>query len=306
MSSRSRRRGVSRRAVLSAAAATLLGAGTVAAGVARLSSASHPATPTSPSPTPPSPSPPKPTPDLLRAARARIEKYVQRSGGRIALAVQDRTTGIEVAVGTRRFQTASIVKVDILAALLLRRQQQQRELGDADRRLARSMIVVSDNDSASTLWKTIGYSSGLAAANKKFGLRQTKPDPSWGMTTTTAADQVRLLAAITAPDGPLDAAGQKFLLGLMSQVHAEQRWGIPAAAGPDATRTYVKNGWTTVDTDANRWLVNSIGRIVEPGHDWLVAVLSDHHASQRDGIQAVEKLAKYALRELRALPPAPL
>ena len=62
---------------------------------------------------------------------------------------------------------------------------------------------------------------------------------------------------------------------------------------------YVKNGWDTADVDGGRWLVNSIGRIVEARHDWLIAVLSDHHVSQKEGVRVVEKAATYVLKELR-------
>jgi beta-lactamase class A len=284
--------------VLLSAGTTLLGLGVLGVGLARQGTDPAPGA----SAREPTPAPPSPTPDHGAIARNRIERYLTGVGGRVGLAVRDRVTGLELTIGTRRFQTASIVKVDILAALLLRRQTQGRELSATERQLARSMIVVSDNDAATSLWQTIGYRAGLTAANRTLGLRATAPNPSWGMTTTTAADQLRLLGSIVAPSGPLAADGRALLLGHMRRVHQDQRWGITAAAGPDSTASYVKNGWTTVDVDQGRWLVNSVGRITEPGRDWLVAVLSDHHASQSAGIRVVERVARYALTELRRVP----
>ncbi|TQJ23498.1 RNA polymerase sigma factor (sigma-70 family) [Micromonospora sp. A202] len=35
-------------------------------------------------------------------------------------------------------------------------------------------------------------------------------------------------------------------------------------------------------------------------HDWLIAVLSDHHASREEGVRVVEKAATYVLKEMRA------
>ncbi|MFC6021795.1 serine hydrolase [Plantactinospora solaniradicis] len=296
------RRGLGRREVLVSAATTLAGLGVLGTGLARRWADGSAATPV-PGPTA-TPARPSPTPDHQAIARARVERYLKGVGGRVGLAVRDRVTGLELTVGARRFQTASIVKVDILATLLLRRQAQGRALSQAERQLARSMIVVSDNDAASSLWRTIGYRAGLSAANRTFGLRETTPNSSWGMTTTTAADQLRLLASIIGPTGPLDGDGRDLLLGLMRQVHRDQRWGITAAAGAESTASYVKNGWTTIDADQGRWLVNSVGRITEPGRDWLIAVLSDRHASQSAGIKLVERVARYALTELRAVPPA--
>jgi beta-lactamase class A len=289
--------------VLSSIAAALTGLGTVGAGLIWRRpdpiGVAAPATGTRAARLAPLPSP---TPDLLAAVRVRIETYLRETAGRITVAVRDQVTSTELTVGSRRFETASIVKVDILAALLLRQQRQRdRELSDADRQRVRSMIVNSDNDAATALFQTIGGAAGLTAANRTFGLRETTSDPHWGLTTTTAADQVRLLAAITAA-GPLSARSRQQLLELMGQVQDDQRWGITAAINPASTNSYVKNGWLQDETDGNRWKVNSIGRLVEPGHDWLIAVLSDHHATQRAGIQMVEGVAEYTLRELRGLP----
>lgn len=240
--------------------------------------------------------PPSPTPDLVAVAKKQVEQYASGVNGRLSLAVHDRTTGARFTVGARRFRTASIVKVDILAALLLREQS----LSTAQKNLATDMITVSDNDAASRLFRSAGGVSGLEEANDALGLTETTPDIRWGVTTTTAADQVRLLGSICDQKSPLTPSARKFVLGLMTKVVDEQRWGVPAAASPQASGVWVKNGWVQVSADDNLWLVNSIGRIVEGEHDWLVAVLSDHHATQERGIEVVEGAAEVALRALRA------
>jgi beta-lactamase class A len=244
--------------------------------------------------------PVSPTADRFAEARIRIESYVQRFDGHLGVAVLDRQGGANVTVNGRRFQTASIVKINILAALLLREQMRSRSLGASSRRLAEAMITASDNDATSMLWQEIGGQRGLAAANKTLGLHETRPNSHWGLTTTTAADQIRLLSALTASNGPLNAQNRRFILGLMGKVNPDQRWGVTAAAGSDNIKSYVKNGWVTVTDDSNRWLINSIGRIIEPDHDWLISVLSDHHVSQREGIRVVGNAARYTLHELRA------
>lgn len=205
-----------------------------------------------------------------------------------------------MTVGTRRFQTASIVKVNILAALLLRQKPSGKALGSDARRLAEAMITSSDNAAAVALWQRIEGSRGLTAANRALGLRETRPNSHWGLTTTTAADQLRLLTALTSPTGPLTPQDRTFIMGLMNKVIPEQRWGVTAAREPGNGSVYVKNGWDTVDVDGGRWLVNSIGRIVEARHDWLIAVLSDHHVSQEEGVRVVEKATTYVLKEMRA------
>ncbi|MEK8104104.1 serine hydrolase [Micromonospora sp. M12] len=244
--------------------------------------------------------PTTPAIDRIEPARTRIKDYVQRYGGHLAVAALDRQGTAAVTVGTKRFETASIVKVNILAALLLRQTPPGKALNSNTRRLAEDMIVSSDNAAAVALWQRIDGSRGLTAANRALGLRETKPNTHWGLTTTTAADQLRLLTALTSPTGPLTPQDRSLVLGLMNTVIPEQRWGITAAREPGNRSVHVKNGWDTVDVDGGRWLVNSIGRIVEPRHDWLIAVLSDHHVSRKEGIRVVERAATYVLKELRA------
>lgn len=294
-------RTTSRRGLLSlAATAGVAGLATAGAGVVTLRSQNS-AGATGPSGTRPpasrKPSPtPSPTPDRVAETKVALERFVKANGGRVSIALYDRKTGAGLAVGTRRFRTASIVKVDILAALLLA----DDTLTATQKALATKMITVSDNDAASRLFRTVGGVSGLNKANAKFGMKETKANAAWGVTTTTAADQVRLLRTITTPDGPLSTAATTYLLGLMGKVVESQRWGVPAAAPTGATGVWVKNGWVPVSADGGRWVVNSIGRIAEGEHDWLMAVLSDHHTTQEKGIEIVEAAATAALKSMRA------
>jgi beta-lactamase class A len=293
-------RTTSRRGLLSLAAAfSVAGLATAGAGVVTLRS-DDPAGASGPNGSGrgtgrPSPTP-SPTPDRVAETKAVLERFVRANGGRVSIALHDRVTGAGLSVGTRRFRTASIVKVDILAALLLA----DDTLTSRQRALATDMITVSDNDAASSLFRTVGGVSGLNKANATLGMKETKANSAWGVTTTTAADQVRLLRSITAADGPLSTAAARFVLGLMTKVVEEQRWGVPAAAPAATSGVWVKNGWVQVSADDGLWVVNSIGRITEEGHDWLVAVLSDHHATQEKGIDIVERAATTALKSMRA------
>lgn len=226
------------------------------------------------------------------------------TGSHLAVAVFDRTTGYQVvANGSERFHTASIVKVDILATLLWQDQKAGHGMTTAQKQTAFKMITVSDNDAADQLWALIGKGAALATANRAFGLTNTTPGTTtahpWGQTLTTATDQLRLLKVLTESGGPLTSANQKYILGLMAQVNSGQRWGIPAAAS-HSTAVYVKDGWLAESSDSWLWITNSIGRIVEPGHDFLVVALSDHRSSESSGISALEHIATKAVGQLRA------
>ncbi|MGV9993506.1 serine hydrolase [Streptomyces sp. NPDC003374] len=197
------------------------------------------------------------------------------------------------------YDTASIVKVDILATALLQAQDAHRPLTARERALADPMIRHSDNAAANTLWRQIGRAPGLEAANKRLGLTSTKggPGAKWGLTRTTASDQIRLLRAVfdtggTARGGSaaLTAQSRAYIRALMTNVAPDQAWGVSSAG----TQWALKNGWLQRNT-SGLWDVNSVGRISVDGHPCLVAVLSDGNASMSDGIRLVQGAARAAV-----------
>ena len=234
--------------------------------------------------------------------------------GSVGVVAIDVGTGVRVSSGAGiPSSTASVVKLDILAALLLQRQDAGRLPSTAEQALARRMITESDNDAATALWHRIGGASGLATANRRLGLVETVPDGAdrWGLTRTTAADQVRLLSAVTGHGGPLAVAGlagnvgalqadrRAFAVRLLEQVDDEQAWGVSAAA--DGPGTALKNGWLPDSGDDRRWLVNSVGRVRTPaGATLLVAVLSRGAPSLAHGIATVEQVSRLAAAALAA------
>src|SRR5947207_2742942 len=130
--------------------------------------------------------------------------------------------------------------------------------------------------------------------------------PTWQASTpTSAGDQLRLLRVLAEPDGPLSPAARSYPWSLLGHVEPDQRWGVPHAAGTAATGVYVKNGWWPNRSDLGRWIINSIGRIIEPGHDWLVVVLSDHDRTEDGGIGLVERIASIVVDGLRQATASP-
>jgi hypothetical protein len=225
-----------------------------------------------------------------------LEGVTLSGGQRVSAAVLDLDSGDSAVYGDAAFDTASIVKVDILAALLLRAQDEGRRLTAAEKSYATVMIENSDNDSASALWRTIGGADGLDAANKRFGLTGTEGGEGvlWGLTRTTAGDQLTLLKQVFGDgDGSeLSDASRAYLQGLMKTVEADQQWGVSAAA--DDSEWALKNGWLARST-TGLWDVNSIGRVPAGGTRYLVAVLSDGSTTQAKGISLVEAAAKAAV-----------
>jgi len=234
------------------------------------------------------------------ALPAELSTYIKGRGGNAAVSVLDRASGATVAINANRiFQTASIVKFDILATRLYQHQRSNTSMSAREKSLAFKMITQSDNNAASALFAMDGRASGLTAANQAFGLKATHVASAWGLTHTTAADQIRLLTAVMDPTGPITQANRDYLLSLMSRVEPDQRWGVPAAATSAATGVYNKNGWDTMTAYGGKWGDNSIGRIIEPGHDWLVAVMSNYNRTDNAGHALDGKIATLAVGGLR-------
>ncbi|MGW3343463.1 serine hydrolase [Nonomuraea rubra] len=236
-------------------------------------------------------------PSYRKGLTRSLDRYLDDLPGDLSVQVRELSSGLSYSYNrSLRTATASIVKVNIVAALLLRAQRERRGLTGWEKRAAAQAIKISDNDAASRLWAAIGGASGLAAANRKLGLRDTRPGPggAWGSTTTSAADQVRLLNAMVAAKSPLSPKHRRYVLELMADVTPEQSWGVSAAGG----RAEVKNGWLPRQRDGGRWTVNSIGRVRERGRTYLIAVISRRHRSLGAGIKAVEHVSKLVAKSI--------
>src|SRR5205085_7852388 len=109
-----------------------------------------------------------------------------------SVAVLDRRTGQRYSFrGTEKYETASIVKVQVLACLLLTAQDAGRGLTSSELWLAKRMIRASDNDATTELFAQLGRSAAVSRTNKRLGLTSTKVNNSWGLTRTTVNDQVK-------------------------------------------------------------------------------------------------------------------
>lgn len=308
-SSRVRRRAPRRRPLLHGALATVVVLGTAAGGTAYVKARAHSGVRAVSSAATPSPSASiaarageeasvdpvaEPTVDHDAALAGAMKAVTVEDGAAVSVAVLDLTSGVGAAYAGGGFDTASIVKVDILAALLLQAQDAGRELTAAEKSYATSMIENSDNTAASALWRTIGKAGGLDTANERLGLMDTVGGDGmyWGLTQTTAADQLTLLRQVFGDDSELSADSRAYLTGLMEQVAVDQRWGVSAAG--DGSAWALKNGWLP-RTATGLWDINSIGRVTVAGHGYLVAVLSDGNSTKARGVSLVETAARAAV-----------
>jgi beta-lactamase class A len=231
-----------------------------------------------------------------RRLAAALAPVLAHRAGSVGVGVVDRTTGaVAIYGGSRRFRTASVEKVAILAGLLL--DQSGTGLSDASQRLATKMIEASDDTAATRLWNAAGRAAGMTAADENLKLADTVPGPAedWGLTTTTVADQLTLLRDLTSSRSPLPAAARSYELSLMRDTDAGQRWGITAAASP-GTSYAVKDGWLPdgLAGATDNWVINSVGLVEHHHQHLLLAVLTARQPTEAAGIATAAAVAAAA------------
>jgi hypothetical protein len=239
--------------------------------------------------------------------------YLAGRQGVVQVALFDQKTGnlYSLSEGEATQYTASIVKVDILARWLRHYQKRgvdiPRGIPYSIKYLMQRMIQNSDNAAATALF----YFGGGCDALNRFNERIPMPDTDvacetpnyygWGNTTTTAADQVRLMK-VFAYDKARPVLGhdaRNYGLDLMQGVEPDQRFGIscgpwgtscdpPDYAPPDPDVTVaLKNGWKTLPTCTDPvpkcpWQVNSTGWVQGKGRNYVLTVLTTRNPAGDD------------------------
>jgi beta-lactamase class A len=235
------------------------------------------------------------------ALAARLARGIQAARrGRVsavAVAVDDPGTGLVCRLNSGwHFDSASVVKVTILAALLRRAQDQHRYLTRTEAANARAMITRSDNGAASALWAEVGR-RGLQHFLNLARMTHTVlgPDGAWGLTDITAADEALLLRLLLTQNPVLDTSARDYALSLMAHVIAAQRWGVPAGA-PARLTAHVKNGWLPLATHG--WRIHSIGGFTGRGGGYSIVVLTQDNPTMAYGIATIEAIAEVINRDL--------
>jgi beta-lactamase class A len=237
--------------------------------------------------------------DIAAARRGRIST--------VAVQVDDPGEGLGCWLhSARHFDSASVVKVTILGALLRRALDQHRHLADTEAALASAMITRSDNDAASALWAQLGRGY-LQHFLNLAGMKQTVlgSEDYWGLTQVTAHDEALLLRLLLEENPVLDSAARNYALSLMAQVIPDQRWGA-AAGAPTRLTSHLKNGW--LPRHAHGWRIHSIGCFTGRGGGYSIVVLTQNNPAMAYGIRTIEAIAMAINRDLNpgttsAVPP---
>ena len=235
------------------------------------------------------------------ALAARISRAIQTArrhrASFVAVEVDDPGAKLLCRLdSTSHFDSASVVKVTILGALLRKAQAEHRSLTRTERALAWAMITRSDNNAASALWAETGR-SWLRRFLARAGMTHTVlgPGGAWGLTRITAADETRLLWLLLKANRVLNTSSRHYALRLMADVVPAQHWGVPAGA-PRRLVVHVKNGWLPLAPSG--WRINSIGAFTGHGERYSIVVLTEDNPTMAYGVSTVEAIARAVNRDL--------
>jgi hypothetical protein len=222
---------------------------------------------------------------LVSAWKSIINNY--SSPVSIAVQLKRNSQVISYNSSWHQWPMASTIKVSVLSGLL---HNTDGNLNSYQQDLATRMIRYSDNNATTTLINDyLGGTLNLSQIFSANGMSQTHPASWWGLTTTVASDQLKLLNEIylTSSNGYLNQRSRDYIADLMSTVTPIQRWGISAGS----SNYYIKDGWRTLN--GWDWCANSIGYIPRNGNNgYTIAVYTDNNGPLQHGIDILEQLAR--------------
>lgn len=221
-------------------------------------------------------------------------------GRRFSAAVADVRNGCEHHLNPgQRMTTASVFKVEVMAGVLLRAQREGRDLTAYEASRIRPMISESANPPTNELFSYLGGVSGINALHRTFGLGETTtPSGTWGLTSSTARDQITLLRHLFTPGGPFTDAFKARAYEEMTSVVPSQRWGITEGV-PAGWPVALKNGFA--GSPSNGWRLNSVGKVADA---YLVATFTDGWPSEAAGIAGNRYLNRAISTRLARVPTA--
>lgn len=229
-----------------------------------------------------------PVPTITRAALTAVAaKYLATRTATLGFSLHDHRTGVRLDYLPQKNETASSVKVLVLASTLRIAAENKRSLTATQKALATQMIEYSDNNATTKLFRAAGYKNVQRVAGL-FGLTGTTINPAWGISTTTPADWVKLMDHVVVGSNVLSVADRAYIRFLMSQVTKTQRWGVANPPVTAATVALTKNGWLPYK---GVWRVNSMGYLEGQGRKYSLAMLSKSPKGFDYGVQTLNGLS---------------
>lgn len=215
------------------------------------------------------------------------ERFADTRAGRISFAVVDEEGELRGKHLDRVHNSASVVKVMFMVALLRQPDVRDDALTRSERRLMGPMIKRSDNQAATAIYNRVGEAA-LYRLAKDAGMDHFTTQPTWGLTTITAREQARFFYRL---ERFIPRRHRGYAMHLLTEIVESQRWGIPPVA-PGGWRLHFKGGWS----GAPSWRVNQVMLLRKPPRRFSLAILTREQPSRLYGQESIEGVAKRLLR----------
>ncbi|MCY4664711.1 MAG: hypothetical protein OXC00_08605 [Acidimicrobiaceae bacterium] len=232
------------------------------------------------------------------------EVMAARPGARFTAAVHDHRTGCPYHLSSSlELTTASVIKAQVLAGILLAAQESGRPVGKAEAADIELMMHYSHNrPPTSRLYLQVGSATGMEELDERFRIAGTSHTAWYGRTLSTAEDRTRLVEQLLVGGGPLNAQSAQEAWEWMSGVSPSQSWGVTAGL-PAGYEAALKNGFYPMSGVG--WRVGTTGVVRDPdGGTYAMTVMTDNNPSEAAGITLVERIALRINSALTTGPPA--
>lgn len=199
--------------------------------------------------------------------------------------------------GNMRFSAASTIKVSVLMAMLKLIEKENREFTEEENSKINNMILNSNNEDTTWLWNKLGKEHFMQEFLVDLGLKDTVVGKNgyWGLTQTTANDQIKLLKYLIQPNEVFNEEKRQYALKIMNKVNRFQNWGVSGGV-PSEANISLKNGW--IPMKWNNWRINSIGCIISENKRYSLTVLSIDNPTQSYGIKTIEEISSMVWKSL--------
>jgi hypothetical protein len=200
------------------------------------------------------------------------------------------------------FALASVAKTYMLVAYLHRLQIENRDPDENEMALLRSMIDVSDNDSAQEIWDALGGLDAVQSYLGSIGMKPLVPPipdaseelgearESWGDVSQTPLEMSIFLARLWQQE-LLSPEKTELTRSLLGSVVEEQSWGVTTDVDilDPAAKVLFKNGWYPED---DGWRINSAGIIIPAqGEPYVLVIFGRGFDTWKDGVETVNGVA---------------
>jgi hypothetical protein len=218
---------------------------------------------------------------------AAAERFADKRTGTISFAVVDQGGELRGDHVNRVHNSASVVKVMFMVALLREPDVRHDALTSSEKHLMGPMIKRSDNDSATAIYNRVGEGA-LYKLARDANMDSFSTQPLWGLSTITPKEQARFMYRL---ERYIPKRHRGYAMNLLSKIVSSQRWGIPPEA-PSGWKLHFKGGWS----GSPNWRINQVMLLRKPPRRFSLAILTRDQPSKRYGEESIRGVAKRLLR----------